>query len=241
MINGTKNMKLQTLLPVSSAYWLEFEPVVRKSDVATPSTARNPAWFNIARHCDRGWKLRESWPGDQFEARLWRSVFQHEAPSPGASLPFAARLPRVSDAVQNRILVADDDLLVRGSLAAVLESEGYLVDEASNGIDAVKHAVENLPDLVLLDLNMPRWDGWAAFSQLDRVAPLLPVIIITARPNQYEQAVRLGVDAFMEKPLSIPVLVDAVKRLISEDESRHARRTTNPAFVTQLLGGTDPD
>jgi len=65
---------------------------------------------------------------------------------------------------------------------------------------------------------------------------LLPVIVITARPNQYEKAVRLGVDAFMEKPLSFPVLVRAIKRLTSEDESRHVRRITNRAFVTQLLG-----
>ena len=111
---------------------------------------------------------------------------------------------KASKAVDKCILIADDDSLVRGSLAAVLESEGYVVDEARNGIEAVTRAIEHLPDLVLLDLNMPHWDGWTAFSQLDRVTPLLPVIVITARPNQYEKAVRLGVDAFMEKPLNIP-------------------------------------
>jgi CheY-like chemotaxis protein len=88
----------------------------------------------------------------------------------------------------------------------------------------------------LLDLNMPHADGWTAFNQLDRVTPLLPVIVITARPNQYEEAVRVGVDAFMEKPLNIPVLVRAIKRLTSEDEDRHVSRITDRAFVTQLLG-----
>ena len=88
---------------------------------------------------------------------------------------------------------------------------------------------------------MPHWDGWTAFSQLDRVTPLLPVIVITARPNQYERAVRLGVDAFMEKPLNIPVLVRAIKRLASEDTNRHTRRITNPAFVTELLSGGHSD
>src|SRR5258706_15496035 len=135
-----------------------------------------------------------------------------------------------------RVLIADDDSLVRGSLAAVLESEGFVVDEAQNGITAVTRAIEHPPNLVLLDLNMPHWDGWTAFSRLDRVTPLLPVIVITARPNQYEKAMRLGVDAFMEKPLNIPVLVRAIKRLTSEDENRHVRRITNRAFVTQLLG-----
>jgi DNA-binding NtrC family response regulator len=64
----------------------------------------------------------------------------------------------------------------------------------------------------------------------------LPVIIITARPNQYPEAVRVGVDAFMEKPLNIPILVKAVKRLTNEDEYRHDNRITKRSFVAQLLG-----
>jgi DNA-binding response OmpR family regulator len=162
---------------------------------------------------------------------------QHEATFPSAPLP-AAPQPNASKEVHNCILIADDDALVRGSLAAVLESEGFAVDEAQNGIETVTRAIEHTPDLVLLDLNMPHWDGWTAFSKLDRVTPLLPVIVITARPNQYRKAVQLGVDAFMEKPLNIPILVRAIKRLTSEDENRHVRRITNRAFVTQLLGKT---
>ncbi len=133
------------------------------------------------------------------------------------------------------ILVADDDATVRGALADVLESEAYVVDEAHNGIEAVTRAIEHAPDLVLLDLNMPHWDGWTAFTQLDRVAPLLPVIVITARPNQYEKAVRLGVDAFMEKPLNIPVLLRAIKYLVNESPDRRMARVTDRGFVTRLL------
>lgn len=134
-----------------------------------------------------------------------------------------------------RILIADDDAVVRASLAEVLESEGYVVDEAQNGIEAVTRAIEHAPDLVLLDLNMPHWDGWSAFSQLDRVTPLLPVIVITARPNQYQKAVALGVDAFMEKPLDFPVLLEAIARLVNEEPARHIRRITDRRFVTRLL------
>ena len=148
--------------------------------------------------------------------------------------------PENNPALQKRILIADDDSLVRGSLAAVLESERFVVEQAHNGIEAVTRAIEHPPNLVLLDLNMPHWDGWTAFSQLDRVTPLLPVIVITARPNQYEKAARLGVDAFMEKPLNIPILVRAIKRFTSEDEDRHVRRITNRAFVTQLLSSANP-
>jgi len=138
-------------------------------------------------------------------------------------------------AAAKRILVADDDSSVRSGLAAVLELEGYVVDEAHNGIQAVTRAIEHAPDLVLLDLNMPHWDGWAAFSQLDRVTPLLPIIVITARPNQYEKALRLGVDAFMEKPLDFPTLLEAIASLIQEEPARHIRRITDRKFVTRLL------
>lgn len=134
-----------------------------------------------------------------------------------------------------RILVADDDAMVRAALADVLESEGYVVDEAHNGIEAVTRAIEHSPDLVLLDLNMPHWDGWKTFNRLDRVKPLLPVIVITARPNQYEEAVRLGIDAFMEKPLNIPVLLRAIKRLVNESPERRKARVTERGFVTRLL------
>jgi DNA-binding response OmpR family regulator len=98
---------------------------------------------------------------------------------------------------------------------------------------------KNEGNSALLDWNMPKMDGWTAFAKLDRVRPLVPVIVITARPHQYKEAVQLGVDAFMEKPLNIPILVRAIKRLTSEDESRHVRRITNPAFVTRLLDSAD--
>src|ERR1700674_1778314 len=139
-----------------------------------------------------------------------------------------------------RILVADDDAIVRGALAAVLESEGYAVDEAHNGIETVTRAIEHSPDLVLLDLNMPHLDVWRAFVQLDRVTPLVPVIVITARPHQYKEAVRLGVDAFMEKPLNIPVLLRAIECLVSQTSDQHMIRVTSREFVTRLLSSAGP-
>ncbi len=146
------------------------------------------------------------------------------------------RVPDRKKSSRNHVLVAEDDAVVRSSLVAVLQSEGYRVAEASDGFEAINQAIHHEPDLVLLDLNMPNADGWTAFRQIDRVAPLLPVIVITARPNQYPEAVRVGVDAFMEKPLNIPVLMQAIKRLASEDKERHEQRITERDFVTQWLG-----
>ena len=253
---------MQTLTLPAEA-WRNFKSVFRSRRAAAESAAPNPDCLKLShpakprvlarrmwdggemvashgatnriRHRDGRWELRGGLSRDHVVGHAWRSVFQQEVTFASASVSLTAEQPKASNGVHSRILIADDDSLVRGSLAAVLESEGYVVDEAHNGVEAVTRATEHLPDLVLLDLNMPHWDGWTAFSQLDRVTPLLPVIVITARPNQYEKAVRLGVDAFMEKPLNIPVLVRAIKRLTSEDEKRHVRRITNPAFVTRLL------
>lgn len=194
---------------------------------------------DLVRHDDGRRELRGGSPVDRAAAREWCSLFQHEAAFPGEPLPATASQAKATKAIHNRILIADDDALVRGSLAAVLESEGFVVDEAENGIEAVTRAVEHAPDLVLLDLNMPRRDGWTTFTKLDHVRPLVPVIVITARPNQYKEAVRLGVDAFMEKPLNIPILLRAIRYLTSEDENRHVRRITDPAFVTRLLDNND--
>jgi DNA-binding response OmpR family regulator len=168
-----------------------------------------------------------------------RNRHANQESSQNAPLAGAAAPTKASEGVHNRILIADDDSLVRGSLAAVLESEGYVVDEAHNGSEAVSRALNHLPDLVLLDLNMPKLDGWTAFSKLETACPLVPVIVITARPHQYREAVRLGVDAFMEKPLNISILVHAIKNLTGEDENRHVRRITDPAFVTRLLSSAD--
>jgi DNA-binding response OmpR family regulator len=151
------------------------------------------------------------------------------------SLPFTTPEPANSERISYRVLIVDDDALVRGSLAAVLEIEGFEVLEASNGREAVINAVQYSPDLILLDLNMPNMDGWTAFAKLNDARPFIPVIVITARPHQYKQAMGLGVDAFMEKPLNIAALLQAIKSLISEDENGRARRVTDPSFVTRLL------
>jgi CheY-like chemotaxis protein len=194
---------------------------------------------DLIRHRDHRWELLDGSATDHAATHERCAHSEHGALIPSEPLPATAQQAGSAQALQNRILIADDDALVRGSLAAVLESEGFVVDEAENGIEAVTRAISHRPDLILLDLNMPHWDGWTAFNQLDRVTPLVPVIVITARPNQYQQAVQLGVDAFMEKPLNIPILMRAIKRLTNEVEDRYVRRIIRRTFVTELLGGTD--
>jgi two-component system cell cycle response regulator DivK len=120
-------------------------------------------------------------------------------------------------------------------LGRVLESEHYEVIPARNGNEAGARFVANDPDLVLLDLNMPERDGWSAFRFIHAARPLLPIIIITARPNQAAVAEGLRVDALMEKPLNLPVLLEAIEVLVAETEAERTRRQANPDFKTARL------
>src|SRR5262245_26652366 len=121
-------------------------------------------------------------------------------------------------AMKNKILLADDDSAVRKSLAKVLESEGFDVLLAENGREAVREFIAEPPDLVLLDINMPDKNGWDAFRLMETLHPFVPVIVITARPNQFERAVLEGVDALMEKPLDFALLLQTIERLLKEGE-----------------------
>ena len=123
-----------------------------------------------------------------------------------------------------RILLVDDDAGVRGSLSNVLVSEGYVLIPAIDGQQAIELAASMSVDLVLLDLNMPRKNGWDTFERLSADHPFLPVIIVTARPNQLFTAVGAGVGALLEKPLDIPTLLRTIKQLLAESASTRLAR-----------------
>jgi DNA-binding response OmpR family regulator len=123
-----------------------------------------------------------------------------------------------------KILLVDDDLVVREMLGRVLTEERYVVLPAANGQEALDLAAATPVDLVLLDLNLPVKNGWDTFERLTNENPLLPIIIITARPNQLFPALASGVGALMEKPLDCPKLLQTIRALLDElPEKRLAR------------------
>src|ERR1051325_6740835 len=106
------------------------------------------------------------------------------------------------------ILLVDDEASVRELVGRVLKTENYNVVTAANGSEALSLAGSLRVDLVLLDLNLPVKNGWDTFERLSYDHPLVPVIIITARPNQFFSAVGAGAGALMEKPLDFPKLLE---------------------------------
>lgn len=136
----------------------------------------------------------------------------------------------MNDAKKFKLLLVDDDSGVRESLTHVLTGEGYDVLPASNGIEALEMTAQNAVDLVLLDLNLPKKNGWDTFEVMTKQNPQLPVIIITARPNQLFPALSSGAGALMEKPLDFPKLLQSIRDLLAEPvQARIARLAGKPA------------
>jgi two-component system response regulator FlrC len=132
-----------------------------------------------------------------------------------------------------RVLLVDDDRVVRESLRELLIGEGYFVIPAENGEQAIEVVNQSAVNLVLLDLNMPVKNGWDTFEELTREHPTLPVIIITARANQLFTAASSGAGALLEKPMDIPTLLQAMRKLLAETAEQRLARLVgrNSGFV----------
>jgi two-component system OmpR family response regulator len=129
-----------------------------------------------------------------------------------------------------RILVIEDDDKLRGLLSRGLAEEGYAVDAAANGVDAVWQATEHPYDAVVLDLGLPDIDGFAVCRQLRERDRWMPVLMLTALDG-VEHRVRgldVGADDYLVKPFAFAELVARLRALI--------RRWATPRPVKVAVG-----
>lgn len=120
------------------------------------------------------------------------------------------------DLRKQRILLADDSPQIRASLSKLLRNAGYAVTPVANGGQVLDRALTEHYDLLLLDLNMPDMDGWQTMDHLSQLGSRLPIIVITAQPDQREWAEADGASALMEKPLDLPRLLATIKELTGQ-------------------------
>lgn len=108
----------------------------------------------------------------------------------------------------NRILIVDDEPNIVISLEYLLKKEGFEVKVATDGEAALSQAADFRPDLVLLDVMMPRMDGWETLSRIRQISRV-PVIMLTAKDGEQEKVrgFNLGVDDYVTKPFSFAELV----------------------------------
>lgn len=127
-----------------------------------------------------------------------------------------------------QVLVVDDEPQIRVVLRAYLEREGYAVDEAATGKEALAHAAALRPDLVLLDIGLPDLDGLEVLRQL-RMTSDVYVVMVTARAEEVDLLVGLsvGADDYISKPFSPREVVARVKTVL-----RRGRSTPEPATAT---------
>ncbi len=125
-----------------------------------------------------------------------------------------------------RLLVVDDDPVIRDVLQGLLEEKGYDVVEAEDGPTALDAVSERVPDLVILDIMMPGLNGIDVLKELRKKhsANDLPVILLTAKAddNTTWQGWTSGVSVFLPKPFDNDHLFDWVRRLVPEDSTNQS-------------------
>ena len=123
-----------------------------------------------------------------------------------------------SSVAQQTVLVVDDDPVIQRLLQVNFEMEDYLVITAGDGEEGLKRALKEMPDIVLLDVMMPKMDGIAVAKALraDPKTAEMPIIMLTAKAQAADihAGREVGVDVYVTKPFDPLELIETVKELI---------------------------
>ncbi|WP_437596754.1 sigma-54-dependent transcriptional regulator [Sorangium sp. So ce590] len=122
----------------------------------------------------------------------------------------------------SRVLVVDDEASARSGLEKLLRQEGYAVDAAADGVEALEVAAERPPDVVVTDLKMPNMDGVTLLGKLREQDPSLPVIVVTAfgDVSSAVQAMRAGAEDYLTKPVDFDALLLSLERALERSALR---------------------
>ena len=115
----------------------------------------------------------------------------------------------------DRILIVDDESNIRELIKKYAQFENYVVDEATNGLEAIKKATENHYDLIIMDVMMPELDGFSAIKEIRKEYDI-PAIVLSARGEEYDKlhGFDLGIDDYVVKPFSPKELIMRVNAVL---------------------------
>lgn len=130
-----------------------------------------------------------------------------------------------------RILVVDDEARIREMLSEYFQAEGYIIDQAADGIEALKLFDKSRYSLVILDIMMPKMDGWTVLRRLRKTSQV-PVIMLSARGEEYDKlfGFELGVDDYMVKPFSPRELLARSKAVIRRSRGSGQGKVKNSTY-----------
>ncbi len=119
-----------------------------------------------------------------------------------------------------KILLADDEEIVLEIMAKKIASQNYEVITAKDGQEAWEKIVKEVPDVIILDLNMPKMDGWAVLSLLRSNPPTKrwqPVIIVSAQNEigDFQKGMNMQADHYLSKPCQIETVLKAIRLMLS--------------------------
>lgn len=117
-----------------------------------------------------------------------------------------------------RILVVDDESIVRVSCKRILEPEGFFVDIAADGYEAIELIKKQPYDIIITDLKMPKMDGLEVLEWIKKNSPVSKVVVITgfSTPEIAERSEKAGATKYLEKPFTPETLISVVQSAINE-------------------------
>ena len=117
-----------------------------------------------------------------------------------------------------KILVVDDEELIRNVIKEYLINDSYEVDEADNGLEAIEMAKNNNYDLIVMDIMMPKMDGYQACKEIKKIKDI-PFIMLSARSEEYDKLIGfdLGIDDYVTKPFSPKELVARITAILKRN------------------------
>jgi DNA-binding NtrC family response regulator len=137
-----------------------------------------------------------------------------------------------------RILVVDDDESIRKVLATILEEEGYTVDTAKNGKEAVTKSRKNVHNLALIDIRLPDIEGTKLLAKLKDTTPKMRKIIITGYPSIQNaiEALNKGADAYILKPFDLDRVLATIKEQLKEqrEEKKYSQEKVTEFIETRV-------
>ncbi len=137
-----------------------------------------------------------------------------------------------------RILVVDDDEGIRNSLATILKDEGYTVDVAKNGSEAIKKSEAAVYNVALIDIRLPDMEGTEILTRMRDTVPKIRKIILTGYPSLQNaiEAVNRNADAYILKPVEVEKLLDTVREQLKlqEMEKKYSEKKVAEFIETRV-------
>ncbi len=132
-----------------------------------------------------------------------------------------------------RILVIEDDLSILTGLSMSLKFEGYEVIQAQDGRTGLQKAIDEAPDLLVLDVMMPNMNGFEVLEELRRRGSTIPVVVLSARANESDKitGLNLGADDYVAKPFGLQELVARIRAVLR----RRHRDTPEIRFADTIV------